>query len=284
MQRTITLIIATITTAIAFCAEPTRHSFSYSDTTRTYTMIMPDSLSPYRPLVICAHGYGSRNRNYNDLNTAAAQYGFAVCYPDGAPDSRGKDGWNVGYPSQQTMTIDETNFFDALLTEVCDKFNLNRNNAFLSGMSNGGDLCYHIAYTRPELFKAYASVAGLTFTWMYMQNRLTKPVPFIEIHGTADKTSMWEGDPTNSGGWGEYLPVPLAVAAIAYNNRCTATTTNPIQAQPGSEKRVMRHDYTGSPYSADVVLIEIEGGKHSWANKDIPTGQIICEFLSQYLD
>ena len=27
----------------------------------------------------------------------------------------------------------------------------------------------------------------------------------MEVHGTEDKTSKWEGDPFNEGGWGSYL-------------------------------------------------------------------------------
>lgn len=280
---TLSFIAAIVATFVTYSAELTTHTFNYTDTTRTYTMYVPDSLSPLRPLIICAHGYGSRSRVRQDLNEAAAQYGFAVCYPDGAPDSRGKDGWNVGYPSQHTMNINESDFMSALIQNACEQTGLNKDNVYLTGMSNGGDLCYQIAYTQPKLFKAYASVAGLTFTWMYLQNRLTTPVPFMEIHGTADKTSMWEGDPTNSGGWGEYLPVPFAVAAVAYNNRCTSLASTPIDALPASDRRIIRHTYSGSPENADVILIEIDGGKHSWANKDINTGKIICEFFARYL-
>lgn len=284
MLRIILSCMVAMTFVISNGAQITENSFNYADTIRTYRMLMPDSLMQCRPLIVCAHGYGSRTRNYADLNEAAEKYGFALCYPDGAPDSRGRDGWNVGYPSQHTMTIDEADFMDALLAEVCRKYNLNRHNVFLAGMSNGGDLCYQIAYTRPDLFKAYASVAGLTFTHMYLNNRLTAAIPFMEIHGTADMTSMWNGDPNNTGGWGEYLPVPLAVAAIAYGNRCTEVTSEPMDALPGSGRRVTRHLYAGSPEHADVILIEIEGGKHSWAAKDIATGDIICDFLSRYVE
>lgn len=113
-----------------------------------------------------------------------------MCYPDGSPDTRGRLGWNVGYPSQHNMTVDEADFLRALTADVAGNFNIDNSSVFLSGFSNGGDLCYQIAYTRPDMFRAYASVGGLTFTWMYLANSLSSPVPFLEIHGTADKTSM----------------------------------------------------------------------------------------------
>ncbi len=267
-----------------FAGELTRHQFAYGDTIRTYAMYIPDSATVGMPLIVYTHGYGSKpaNRVRADLNEASENYGYAICYPDGSPDSRGKDGWNVGYPSQSGMTIDEADFFGKLLDEVCVKFALSRNDVFLTGMSNGGDLCYQLAYTHPELFKAYASVAGLTFENVYMAHSLTAPIPFMEIHGTADKTSMWFGDHASSGGWGAYIPVPLAVSAIAANNRCTTMATDTVPSNPGSERIVIRTVYSGSPTGTEVILYCIEGGAHRWGNADLPTGDIICRFFNRY--
>lgn len=234
-------------------------------------------------MVVYTHGYGSKTRWRPDMNAVADSCGFAVCYPDGMPDSSGKDGWKVGYPPQESMQIDEADFFRKLLDEVCSRFNLSRENVFSAGMSNGGDLCYQFAYTDPELFKAYASVAGLTFECTYLNNILTVPVPFLEIHGNADKTSMWQGDHENTGGWGAYIPVPLAVASIAYNNRCTKLTVDTIPSKADPERPVTRYVYSGAPSGMDVVVYEIEGGKHSWGNKDVDTAKIIWDFFAPYV-
>lgn len=115
---------------------------------------------------------------------------------------------------------------------------------------------------------------------MYLANSLSSPVPFLEIHGTADKTSMWGGDPDNTGGWGAYLPVPMAVAAIACNNKCTAYFADRMSECVKTDRPVTRHRYTGN--GPDVVLIQIDEGKHSWAAADIDTGEIICRFFNKY--
>lgn len=263
--------------------EQEKQSFNYKGTNRTYAMYKPENLSANAPLVVYVHGYGSKTRWLEDLNAAADRHGFAVCYPDGLPDSRGKDGWKVGYPPQESMVIDEADYFRHLLDEVCSRYGLSRENVFCAGMSNGGDLCYQFAYTDPTLFRAYASVAGLTFEYTYLPEKLTVPVPFMEIHGTADKTSMWGGDHENKGGWGAYIPVPLAVAAIAANNRCTTAVTDTVPSLPESGNTVVRTVYGDSPSGTDVVLYRIEGGKHSWAKKDIETSEIIWKFFESYL-
>ena len=267
--------------ATASLSAQEKYEMRYKDTVRTYTMFIPETVKEGSPLIVHTHGYGSKTRWREDLNEAAARRGYAVCYPDGAPDTKGKDGWFVDYPTQSNMDRHEELFFAALLDEVCGRFGLSRDNVFMAGFSNGGDLCYQLAYTDPDLFKAYASVAGLTFKYAYDNFKLTEPVSFIEIHGNDDHTSMWGGDHLNTGGWGPYIPVPLAVAALAANNRCFSMETRsfPTLSDPGRMVNVTT--YSDSPSGKDVVLYEVEGGPHSWHRKDLDTGEVICEFFER---
>lgn len=283
-MKKILLLLAGALAITTASAQAEKYTIAYGDTVRTYTMYIPASIQLGAPLVVYTHGYGSKTRWREDLNAVADTAGFAVCYPDGAPDTRGKDGWYVGYPPQSNMPHNEEDFFAALLDEVCPKFELSRSNVFMAGMSNGGDLCYQLAYTRPDLFKAYASVAGLTFEWVYNDRDLTIPVSFLEIHGDNDKTSMWEGDHRNTGGWGAYIPVPLAVSAIAANNRCTIMETDSFPTLRDPQRQVIHTRYSGAPTKHDVELYQVQGGPHSWHNKDLPTAAIIWSFFRRTLN
>lgn len=283
MKKLISLLALAAIAIGSYAAERPKYEFAYGDTVRTYTMYLPDSLPQGAPLVVYAHGYGSKTRWRDGLNAEAKKHKFAVCYPDGAPDSRGKDGWKVGYPPQASMRVDEADFMEKLLAEVTRRFNLSRDNCFLAGMSNGGDLCYQLMYTRPELFRAYASVAGLTFEEAYLPNKLSLAVPFMEIHGNDDHTSMFTGDHLNTGGWGAYIPVPLAVQAIAANNKCTTALTDTIESRAVPGMKIFHTKYSGSPTGADVELYEVDGGKHSWFQKEADTGRLVWEFFSQFI-
>lgn len=181
------------------------------------------------------------------------------------------------------MNIDEADFFAKLKEEVCSRFNLSRENSFMAGMSNGGDLCYQLAFTAPGLFRAYASVAGLLFECTYLNNPLPQAVPFMEIHGDADKTSMWEGDHDNTGGWGSYIPVPLAVSTMATANRCCSMRTETFPTLNDPTRNVTRTTYYDSPSGFDVEVYRIEGGAHSWHVKDIDTHNVVWRFFSKYL-
>lgn len=262
--------------------ERPRYEFESGKETRTYAMYIPENLKPQSPLVVYTHGYGSNARWRTGLNKVAEREGFAVCYPDGAFDSKGKAGWNVGYPSQKGMTVDEVSFFKDLKEEVCSRFDLSRTDCFMTGMSNGGDLCYQLAFTAPGLFKAYASVAGLLFECTYLNNPLPQAVPFMEIHGDADTTSYWEGDHTNRGGWGEYVSVPIAVGVMAGANRCCYAEEREFPGKEGAEHKVYLTKFTGSPLGYDVELYRIEGGKHSWATGDIDTHEVVWQFFKRF--
>ena len=179
---------------------------------RTYKLHLPAGLPENAPLVVVLHGYGGNNNpDRFAMNATADRHGFAVCYPQGAKDGRGKSCWNVGYPFQADMTVDDVRFLTELVRHLQKKHGLSRHNVFCTGMSNGGEMCYQLAAQRPHLFAAVAPVSGLMLDWLYKADRSTAPVPLFEIHGTEDRTSAWLGDPQNKGGWGAYLPVPLAV-------------------------------------------------------------------------
>ncbi|MCR5133756.1 MAG: prolyl oligopeptidase family serine peptidase, partial [Bacteroidales bacterium] len=191
----------------------TRHTMKFQGFEREYYLYTPQGLKEKAPLVMVLHGYGgSALKGRKEMMDVADRYGFAVCYPQGEKDPSGKTGWNVGYPKQEGMKTDDVKFICALAKKVCRENGLDSGNTFLTGMSNGGEMCYFTAMRKPKAFKAIASIAGLTMEWIAQEYSYSHPVPFMEVHGTADHTSEWYGDPDNSGGWGAYLPVPVAVA------------------------------------------------------------------------
>lgn len=250
-------------------------------------MYIPENLPEQAPLVFVLHGYGGKAEGYcPQMIETAKRYGFAVCYPQGEKAPKGKTGWNVGYPKQEGMKTDDIDFICKLAKHVQKKFNLSSRNTFFSGMSNGGEMCYIMAMQRPEAFAAYASVAGLTMEWVYRSMSPKMAVPFMEIHGTSDKTSMWEGDPDNTGGWGEYISVPLAVGVWAAEAKCTHTE---IVRLPLKNNQVLLHRYLGGTPAwkggpdTEVRLYEVVDGKHSWAHKDMDTCEEIWKFFSMYI-
>lgn len=264
-----------------------KYQFRHQGLDREYWMYIPENLPEQAPLVFVLHGYGGKAEGYcPQMIETARKHGFAVCYPQGEKAPKGKTGWNVGYPKQEGMKTDDIDFICDLARHVQKKFSLSRKNTFFSGMSNGGEMCYIMAMQHPEAFSAYASVAGLTMEWAYRSMSPKMAVPLMEIHGTADKTSLWEGDPDNNCGWGEYISVPLAVGVWAAEAKCTHTET--VELPVINNKVLMHRHLGGSPAweggpEIEVRLYEVVGGKHSWAHKDMDTCEEIWKFFSKYL-
>lgn len=255
--------------------------FVYNGTERFYRLVVPDSLAEGAPLVMMLHGYGSKaDPSRFGIGDAARRFGFAACFPQGAEDARGKRCWNVGYPFQKGLETDDTGFICALARHVADLYGLDSRNVFCTGHSNGGEMCYLLAYLRPDVFSAFAPLAGLTLKWMYDELEAEKPVPLMEIHGTADSTSVWAGDPENRGGWGEYISVPLAVGYWAAVNRCTHELTDTLS---GGRRQVIVHRFMGGKDGSEVRLCEIVGGAHSWSEEDLDTGALLWDFFRRYV-
>lgn len=249
-----------------------------------YYLYKPADLPEDAPLVMVFHGYGAKtfpSLRYG-INPVADRNGFAVCYPTGPVDFKGKHCWSVGYGFQveNGWKRDDVGFTSGLVRHLQKEHGFSRKNVFATGHSNGGEMSYLLAYEAPGIFAAVAPVSGLMMEWMYLDLKASQPIPLMEIHGTADRTSKWNGDPSDEDGWGRYIAVPRAVSFWAAVNRCTHEETEVL---PQIRNKVIAHRYVNGIDGNQVWLYEIEGGAHSWPDKDLATAEEIWKFFSMYL-
>ena len=291
MRKTLIKIVLTCISFLFACMtagaqDIKEYKIKHGGMERSYWLYLPEN-HENAPLVLCLHGYGGKAEGYRpELLEVAKENGFALCYPQGAKAPKGKTGWNVGYPKQEGMKTDDVDFVCDLVKHLQKTHKLSKKNTFYSGMSNGGEMCYILATLKPDVFSAYATIAGLTMEWLYKDHRPKKAVPIMEVHGTMDKTSMWEGDPFNTGGWGAYISVPQAVGVWVAEARCTHEVTEEL---PLLRNKVILHRYMGGEPAweggpaTEVRLYEVVDGKHSWALDDMDTCREMWKFFSMYL-
>lgn len=288
------LVLAWLSCPSLHAAEPVEHSMKHKGQVRTYKLYVPDNLTENASLVIVLHGYGGHAMNDGKAFCSIAdKENFAVCYPQGAVDGKGKTCWNVGYPFQEDLKTDDVGFLCKLARHLQKEYNLSRINTFLTGMSNGGEMCYLMAYLKPDFFGAIASISGLTLEWMQKDLDTKGSVPFMEVHGTADHVSEWNGDPENEGGWGEYIAVPLAVGKWVAEAECTHETVEnlPMKAAGTSKqspKQVILHKYVGGRPAwkggpeTEVWLYQVVGGDHSWSEHSLDTCDEVWKFFKMW--
>lgn len=262
----------------------TEHTIKHKGIEYTYYLYTPQNLPKDAPLVMVFHGYDGRNLpalSYG-FNPVADQKGFAVCYPSGPKDFRGAACWAVGYSFhvENGWKRDDVGFTIKLVRHLQKEYGFSRHNVFATGHSNGGEMSYLLAYKASHIFAAVAPISGLTMEWMYRELKATRPIPLLEIHGTKDVVSKWEGDPDNKDGWGEYIAVPRAVSYWAAVNRCTHEKREEL---PQRNNRVIVHRYVDGIDGNEVWLYEVVGGSHSWADGDMNTAAEIWKFFSLYI-
>lgn len=290
MKKIITLFVALALCHVA-SAGTSKQNQTIQDQglTRKYHLYVPDNLPAGAPLVFILHGYGGSADAYftsatiQKFKTLADERKVLLCYPQATQDSK-NTGWNVYYPWQiaaaTEMKVDDCEFICALAKHLQSTYNVSSKNVFLTGMSNGGEMCYLMAYRKPKEFAAIASMAGLTLVEMAKRHNYTEPVAFMEVHGTGDTTSRWEGDPTNQYGWGAYLSVPVAVGAVAAANKCMYEETSEL---PVIKNRVIFHRYYGAPSGKEVHFYEVRNGGHNWATDSFDSCTVIMDFFKQYM-
>ncbi len=262
----------------------TEHTFKHKGIEYTYYLYLPKDIPANAPLIMAFHGYGSRNIpsvGYG-FHPVADEHGFAVCYPKGPKDNKGKHCWAVGYDFHfaEGWERDDVGFAVRLVKHLQKRYGLSKDNVFATGHSNGGEMSYLLAYKASDTFAAVAPISGLTMEWMYRELEAKRPVPVMEVHGTLDKTSKWNSNLEKVDKWGPYISVPRAVGYWAAVNRCTHEVTEEL---PLIRNKVIAHRYINGVNGNQVWLYEVVGGKHSWANGDMNTAAEIWKFFSLYL-
>lgn len=244
------------------------------------------------PLVLVYHGYtGSAAgiMQYSDFNSLAEEFGFAVCYPQGSQDSFGSTFFNVGYDFQVNETVDDVAFTLELISLLSEEQGIDQGQVFATGMSNGGDFCYLLACEASDSFRGFAPISG-----MIMQDIMDTCTPqyqtsILEIHGTDDNVTYYNGDPSNIDGWGAYPSIPATMDFFAdLFNLDTSTTFNLPDLDPEDGSTVYVEQHSAEATCTQLWLYTVEGGGHDWpgafGNMDIEASREAWMFFEQLCD
>ena len=256
---------------------------------REYYYYEPSDAPDYCPLVFVFHGYSGDAEGmiqFTDFNDLADEYGFAVCYPQGTEDNQGEQFWNVGYAFHENEYIDDVAFTSGLRQLLVDTHGLDGSRVFATGFSNGGDFCYLLACEASTEFRAVAPIAGILMSDIQAECSPEYMVPILEIHGTADDVSLYDGDLENVDGWGSYPSTPDAMAFFVnlFGISLQESGTFP-DAVPWDESTVDYQKWGVDGACPQVWLYTVQGGGHSWpgawGNQDIDASYEAWQFFAQ---
>ena len=260
-------------------------NFMHNGLNREYIYYAPANLPVDAPLVFVAHGFtGSAQgiMSYCGMNTIADQNSFAVCYPQGTTDSWGDNFWNVGYNFHAGVTIDDVDFIVSLASYLQSTYQLNAINTFFTGMSNGGELSYLLACEGPNVFRAFAPVAGTIFPNGLTNNICSPivPVSIFETHGRNDNVTLIEGDLFDQY-WGPYLSIDTIINFWVAQSFLTNLVVDTFPNLNNNNKITISYKYSDPSTNNEVWLYTHKSG-HNWGDDgDIVIEQEIWDFFSQ---
>ena len=234
------------------------------------------------------HGYGSdaiEQMNYTNFNNLAntKENNFILIHPQGAPLNTAltsssshwnSGGWTIG------STVDDVDFIDTIIALVSQKYDLNQNRIYSTGMSNGGFMSYHLACNLSSKIAAVASVTGSMSKETYEDCNPDHPTSILQVHGSIDVTVPFQGNSA--------LGMRSVNDVMDYwklYNACDVDPTSIIIDYFDIEIAVQHDTYSNCLNDVHVELYKIEGMGHTWPYKGrygISATEIIWEFINTY--
>jgi len=224
-------------------------SWQVDGQTREATVYAPTATTGGKlPLVMAFHGFGDDAEHFQLVNLHQAWPDAVVVYFQGLPTRADLAGWQVERGQYDDRDL---KLVDAALVDLRKQFNIDDERIYATGFSNGAMLTYLLWAERPQVFAAYAPVAGR----LRPSVQPTERRPLLHIGGTRD------------------TQVAFADQKAAFE---TAIRVNGVagQGQPCGEGCTLYGSGTGAP-----VMVSLHGGGHAYPNG---TSETIVRFLRQY--
>jgi polyhydroxybutyrate depolymerase len=285
-KSVITLVMVGLLASSAFPQDSPKHSdplgpgdhtrtVMMGERKRTYLVHVPKGYDPKKPapVVLALHGAamnGSMMVWFTGLNKTSDREGFIVVYPSGTGTGPFLT-WNAGGFKGQMAEgrADDVAFIGKLLDDLGSVIKVDEKRVYACGMSNGGMMCYRLAAELSDRIAAIAPVAG---TIAIEESKPKRPVPVIHFHGTKDTFVPFEMAKGKARAFMKLKGVEDSVQTWVKLNRCDEKPKTETISKDGDEMKVTRTTYGGGEDGAEVVLVVIEEGGHTWPGMTPPAG------------
>ena len=251
----------------------TDEALAHGGRTRKFRLHVPPGLDDRAaPLVIQFHGGGGAGRGIDRLtrfHALADHERFVVAAPSGVARN-----WNDGRIAPRMRAamqgVDDVGFVAVLIDTIAARIPIDRRRVYAVGMSNGAMMAGRLACQLSERIAAIAQVAGTAPADAAQWCHPGRPVPVMQIHGTADPLVPYEGGPIGHGrhghrhhrdrleGRGIVLGVDDWAALWVANNNAKG----PAVSSLGDDVSV--RTWRGTARQSDIEFWRIENGGHTW--------------------
>ena len=236
---------------------------------RSYLVHIPkkyDEKTP-TPVVLALHGAamnGPMMAVFCGLNKKADEAGFIAVYPSGTGMGIFLT-WNAGGHRGQ-RSCRRRCLYSSILDDLGSVVKVDPKRVYATGMSNGGMMCYRLAAELSDRIAAVAPVAG---TMAIEKADPKRPVPMIHFHGTADTFVPFNGPGKGTPKFIQFKSVEDSIQTWVKIDGCDEKpeiVALPDKANDGTT--IERKTYGHGKDGAEVVLVVIKGGGHTWPGEE----------------
>jgi polyhydroxybutyrate depolymerase len=243
---------------------------------RSYLSYIPGELPDNPPLVFVFHGSRGTGEQMRaaaafEFDTLADREGYIVIYPDGY-ENHWNDCRKTADYAANVENIDDPLFISTIIEQMVERFDVNRNQVFATGLSNGGHMVYRLALENPGLIKAAAPIAASmpVAENMDCQSR-NEPVSIAIFNGVEDPLNPYEGGLVSLYGNTSRGTVLSSYESVLYWAGLAGAaeipgTLNLPEIDGNSETSIRLHTWRGD-YGVEVRLYQMVGSGHVLPSK-----------------
>ena len=222
------------------------------------------------PLVLVFLGGGGNANNVEKMTgftVKAKKEGFIVVYPEGSSGFSGLlQGklltWNAGHCCGYAMEedVDDVGFINRLLDNLMERYPIDPQRIYLTGMSNGGMMTHRLGIELAEKIAAIAPVVGGIFEGDIAP--MSPGLSAIIINGMLDNSVPVEGGPLAGRFPGASDGTPLEPSKMQASFWANA---NGCRYAPEVEDNDIYHGWQyGCPKGIDVEFYLVKDNGHAW--------------------
>ena len=258
----------------AFAQQSIKANIIHNQLQRNFSFYVPASYikGTAVPLVFNLHGYSSNAEQqefYGDFRKIADTAGFIIVHPNGTVfPQTGFQFWNVGLVGNSN--VDDVGFIHAIIDTLSKAYSIDENRIYSTGMSNGGFMSYHLACLS-DRFAAIASVTGSMTALTQVLCKNARPMPIMEIHGTADAVVNYNG---SSG----ILSIPEVLNFWIQKNGLDANAVIKMNVPDLNTGDGSNAEHFYYPGSYEVEHYKVINGGHTWPGTPFVIGTTCQDF------
>ena len=261
--------------SICFGQQTINDSIIHDNLYRSYTIYIPAiyNTSTPTPLVFNFHGLTGSSLVamwHADFRSIADTANFIIVHPQGLLNNSGVTHWNVG---QLGTTSNDVDFISKLIDSLSLEYNIDHDRVYSTGMSNGAYMSYRLACELSDKIAAIAPVAGTYISYMLNSCNPSHATPILHIHGDADSTSFYYGNPG-------FESVPSIISYWVNYNECnTQSTLTQIANINLLDSSVVEHYiWKNGVNGVEVEHLKIIDGGHTWPGSNYPNSNGITNY------